>query len=125
MKEVLFIYAAKSGWIHGALDTAHKLLSPSTYKCDLCRLTHGAFGERSEWRRFVEELDVPVRFLHEDDEEVADPEFARVIESAGGLPMVIVVQDDGRREPLIRSESLQSINDVAGLIEQIGRSTTS
>ena len=30
-------------------DAAHKLLRPSTYKCSLCQLTHGHFGEKKNF----------------------------------------------------------------------------
>ncbi|NJM95354.1 MAG: GTPase, partial [Acaryochloridaceae cyanobacterium CSU_5_19] len=43
MDRLIFVYNANSGGINTALDIAHKLLSPSTYRCNLCRLTHDTF----------------------------------------------------------------------------------
>ena len=63
---LLFVYNADGGLVDVVLDAAHKILSPATYQCDLCRLTHGWFRERAEWRAFIESLDVEVEFLHRD-----------------------------------------------------------
>lgn len=67
MDSLLFVYNADSGFFSGLFDTAHKWFSPSTYACNLCRLTHGAFGMRQAWRRFVDELGRLVTFLHRDE----------------------------------------------------------
>ncbi len=44
MNSLLFVYNADSGLVAGLFDSAHKLLSPSTYQCQLCTLTHGVTG---------------------------------------------------------------------------------
>ena len=43
--EIQFIYNAKSGLANSIFDLAHKLISPDTYECNLCKITHGAFTE--------------------------------------------------------------------------------
>ncbi|WP_241234677.1 hypothetical protein [Nonlabens ponticola] len=54
--KLIFVYNANSGRINSWLDSAHKIISPSTYQCKLCELTHGAFTEHDEWSRFRESL---------------------------------------------------------------------
>jgi hypothetical protein len=54
--KLLFVYNADSGLAAALFDSAHKLLSPQTYACNLCALTHGlARGRPSHrtirWRR--------------------------------------------------------------------------
>ena len=56
---LLFVYNADSGPLNALLDFGHKIVSPGTYPCSLCRLTYGTFGMRREWREFTQGLGVP------------------------------------------------------------------
>jgi hypothetical protein len=66
-RALVFVYNADSGVFNALADVAHKIFSPDTYACNLCALTHTAFGMRGEWRRFLEGLGVPLEFLHADE----------------------------------------------------------
>lgn len=76
---LLFVYNAKSGLLHGALDFVHKIVSPSTYACSLCGLTYGNLGMKKDWAVFVASLPLPVAFAYPDtwaefvDEPLAEP----------------------------------------------------
>ena len=63
---LIFVYNADSGLFNTLADIGHKVLSPDTYPCDLCALTHGHFREKGRWKRFVETLEIPCEFLHRD-----------------------------------------------------------
>ena len=52
--KLIFVYNANSGKLNAWLDSAHKIVSPSTYDCQLCDLTYGVFKENVEWVRFRE-----------------------------------------------------------------------
>ncbi len=65
-EKLLFVYNADSGLLNFVLDAAHKILSPSTYPCNLCALTYTPTG-LLRWRRFVKTLPWPVEFLHKDE----------------------------------------------------------
>jgi len=65
--KLVFVYNADSGVFNTLSDIAHKLLSPGTYQCDLCTLTHGYFSARGEWLAFLQALDVEIEFLHRDE----------------------------------------------------------
>ncbi len=65
--KLLFVYNADSGLFNTLTDIAHKLLSPQTYQCQLCAITHSAFTERTEWRNFIDGLGVACEFLHRDE----------------------------------------------------------
>ena len=41
-RSLILVYNADSGFFNALADSAHKLLSPSTYDCRLCALTYGA-----------------------------------------------------------------------------------
>jgi len=45
-KTIVFIYNAHSDIWNKYIDFAHKIISPSTYACDLCSLTHGNYSEK-------------------------------------------------------------------------------
>jgi hypothetical protein len=64
---LVFVYNADSGVFNTLADVAHKIFSPQTYACNLCALTHSAFGMRDEWKRFLDGLGRPLEFLHADE----------------------------------------------------------
>lgn len=65
--KLVFVYNADSGLFNTLTDIAHKLMSPSTYECNLCNLTHGYFKAREEWTTFLGDLDADIVFLHRDE----------------------------------------------------------
>lgn len=68
MRETLvFVYNADSGVFNTAADIAHKVLSPATYACNLCALTHGILTARKDWLDFLRTLDADCEFLHRDE----------------------------------------------------------
>lgn len=94
---LVFVYNADSGIINAAIDTAHKLLSPNTYSCPLCRFSHGYFSERPQWREFVEWLPADCEFLHRDE---AEAKYGIAVElpavlkwSSGSLSICLAAAD--------------------------------
>jgi hypothetical protein len=73
VKELIFIYNANSDLFSKASDFAHKLLSPHTYNCSLCAITHGNFSVHQEWADFVASFNIPVQFLYKNDFESLYP----------------------------------------------------
>lgn len=65
--KILFIYNANSDRLNRWIDAAHKIVSPTTYQCDLCSLTHGNFGEKEEWKQFLQSTKIDIEFYHIDD----------------------------------------------------------
>ncbi|ADI73652.1 conserved hypothetical protein [Methanohalobium evestigatum Z-7303] len=66
-QKIIFVYNAESGMLNTLSDYFHKMTSPSTYPCNLCAITFGSFGMKNEWKEFINNLDVPVEFLHKDE----------------------------------------------------------
>lgn len=66
-EKLIFIYNANSGIRNKVIDSAHKILRPSTYPCKLCDLTYGAFKENRSWREFRKESTFEMEFLHKDE----------------------------------------------------------
>jgi hypothetical protein len=66
-KQLIFVYNANENLFSQVTDYVHKILSPKTYACNLCSLTHSNFGIRKEWKAFIETLDAELVFLHKDE----------------------------------------------------------
>lgn len=67
MHKLIFVYNATSGKINGLFDIAHKLISPKTYQCKLCMITHNTFSENEQWKLFRKTTKLPLVFLHSDE----------------------------------------------------------
>ncbi|MCK4705139.1 MAG: hypothetical protein KAT90_06645 [Gammaproteobacteria bacterium] len=65
--KLIFVYNANSGLFNTVSDIAHKVLSPKTYSCNLCALTHGHFKIKQDWVEFLEQIDTELEFLHRDE----------------------------------------------------------
>lgn len=113
--KLIFVYNAVSGAVQALLDTAHKIVSPDTYPCELCDLTHGVFKEREEWLRFRESLDIPTLFLHKD-------EFLKQYRSKW-LPKydfpIVLIELDGNLEIAISKRELQNLKTPQDLIDAV------
>lgn len=67
MRSFLFVYNAKSDFWSKKIDFAHKIISPNTYACSLCALTHGNFGETNTWKLFKKEAKFNMEFFYKND----------------------------------------------------------
>lgn len=102
MKELIFVYNADSGIWNGTLDVMHKVFSPSTYSCHLCKITYGALSVKSKWAKFIKELPVKASFYHRD-------EFAIKYGVKEDLPAVFV-KNGGQLMLLITANEMRQLN---------------
>jgi len=107
---LVFVYNAESGVFNTLADVAHKIFSPDTYACNLCALTHTAFGMRGEWKQFLEGLGVPLEFLH------ADELKARY--RVEGVPLPAVFEREGKSLRVVAGAD--AIN-ACGTLEELKR----
>lgn len=110
--KLLFVYNAQNDLFSKSLDYAHKLLRPSTYRCELCSLTHHAFGERKLWQDFQKNGNVEMEFLY-----IADFE-KRFGKALGHYPMIFE-KVDGSWEKWMTKDDLKRISRIEDLIEEI------
>jgi hypothetical protein len=111
---LIFIYNADSGKLNGLFDFGHKILSPETYKCNLCSLTHGMFTEREEWKKFRESSSHKIIFLHKDElEEQFTERFS----------YPIILKNDSGLNIFISTEELNNISAPEKLIKLIEQKT--
>ena len=110
--KLIFVYNANSGKLNTLFDIAHKLLSPGTYQCDLCSLTHGALSEKQAWKEFRERSGLEMEFLHKD-------EFEKLHKNSFDYP-VILKQSDSIDLFLNADEisRVYSVDELIALIEQ-------
>lgn len=114
-KALIFVYNANSGFKNALLESAHKVLSPKTYNCKLCKLTFGVISENRKWKAFREQSDIEMIFLHKDEYQ---NKFKSKFENLQELP-VILYQDNYDLSTLIGKDELNQIEDIDTLIDSI------
>ncbi|MCJ8346730.1 hypothetical protein MJH12_14400 [bacterium] len=62
-----FVYNVNSGFLNTGIDIAHKIISPSTYNCHLCQLTHSVLKERELFTKFRDDFPNKIVFYHKDE----------------------------------------------------------
>lgn len=94
---LVFVYNANSGLFNTVADAAHKVISPQTYGCNLCALTHSTFGMRKSWQEFLAALDVPLEFLHADELQklysITGLELPAIFRKQGKLLRLLIAAD--------------------------------
>ena len=109
--KLIFVYNANSGMLNTLLHVAHKIISPSTYECNLCALTYGAFTERDLWKKFREESDNELVFYHKD-------EFEQTYNKIFTYPIVLM-EESGKLTEYISTEKINATSDVKDLIDEL------
>jgi hypothetical protein len=108
---LLFVYNADSGKLNALLDSAHKIISPSTYSCQLCQLTYGLVNEKQAWKQFRKHLGEEVLFLHRD-------EFEKQFGQKLDYPFLARVRNRFI-EQLLSAEDMSEIENTDALIERV------
>ena len=113
MKNLIFVYNADSGKFNALTDSLHKLISPDTYECRLCELTHGFFSEKSEWSSFLKKSDFEAEFLHRDEFITKYPDFT-------DHPLPAIFQQNGMSlSSLVSSADFKNISDLTELCAKL------
>ena len=110
-RQLIFVYNANTDPISAIVDYAHKVFKPSTYKCELCALTHHNLGERSVWKEFKNHANAEMEFL-----------YIRGFEAKFNLQYnypVILEKADGGFLQIMGKKELQKISSVDELITQL------
>ncbi|WP_423148906.1 TIGR04282 family arsenosugar biosynthesis glycosyltransferase [Rubrolithibacter danxiaensis] len=108
---LIFVYNADSDLFSSVTDFVHKLISPSTYDCNLCALTYHNFGIKKEWKEFIESTGARFRFLHKD-------EFEEMYEVPADLPAVFYLSKELPKQLISASEinSCKSLDQLKSLV---------
>jgi len=113
---VIFVYNADSGFFNSVLDIRHKIVSPSTYSCNLCKITHGSFGEKEEWKKYSEASKNELTFLHKD-------EFEKKYKVKKYYPAIFTLSTSNSIEEFINKEVLENMKNLGQLIQHLNTSS--
>ena len=106
--ELIFIYNAKSGLVNEFLDFAHKIVSPSTYNCNLCAISYGNFTMKKKWSDYISSLPVRSTFTYKD--KVSEYGYNNI-----ELPSIIF-RNGSRSKVIISSEEINKLKKIDQLI---------
>lgn len=112
MMNLIFVYNANSGFINAMLHAGHKLISPSTYSCNLCTLTHNTFIEDPKWAHFKEASDINMMFYHLNEFEMQFPE------KRFDYP-VVLKEYKGELQVVMSAQEINEIKSVDELISHL------
>ena len=106
---LIFVYNAESGTMNSAIDFAHKMLSPETYECNLCKITYGNFAMKKEWKEFLKQVTTEVKFMYKNQfvkaYGIKDEEF----------PAVFKIKS-GRIKKVLSCNELNSMNKIEEIV---------
>lgn len=115
--KIIFVYNAKSGKVNALFDIAHKLISPATYQCQLCAVTHDTFSENKLWKEFRMQTNLNLEFLHSD-------EFETKYRIKKYSYPIVLLQKSMELHEFISSEEIQKMKKTENLIEEVKRRIT-
>lgn len=110
---IIFVYNESTGLFNAVSGWTHKLISPASYACRLCRCTFGLTGMLVPWKNFVERLPTPAEFLHRDEFWLRYPHLDKVT-----LP-VALVEKSGHIDVLLSEADIGACGGVAALIGRL------
>ncbi|MEM9647702.1 MAG: GTPase [Bacteroidota bacterium] len=117
--KLIFVYNANSGARNAILDSMHKVFSPSTYECSLCDITFGVVSEDRTWKKFRQESEVQMDFLHKDE---FQKEYASKFGHKYTFPIALLEGAKGL-EVLISSDELNRLQGPEELIQLVRERT--
>ncbi|MBI4159987.1 GTPase [Candidatus Wolfebacteria bacterium] len=109
--KLIFVYNADGTFASLIKDIAHKLVSPSTYPCNLCRITYPGMTMQEDWQKFVQSLPHEVIFLHRDEFRAQCPDWKDT-----PLPAVFS-HDEAEIKILIDNMEINKAKSAADLIK--------
>src|SRR5687767_5445015 len=112
-RKIIFVYNAKNNLFNMLSDYVHKAVDPSTYQCNLCKLTHSNFGMKGEWKAFIQMLKGEKSFFYKDDFLKRYPEYA------GFTAPAVFIEEGGKLHELFPASDLNSYQSLQELQEAL------
>ena len=112
-KKIIFIYNASDNFSSVMFDFIHKIISPNTYQCSLCKITYGNFKKYDEWERYIESIPYQVEFLYKNN--YKDYHKDLKVEE---FPIALIQNEDSYQTILLKKD-FDSCNDLKELIQII------
>ena len=111
---LVFVWNADAGMLNALRDSLHKWISPETYSCKLCALTHGFSSARREWKDFLRDFERPAYFYYRDTLQDTGIEF----DFTGTYPIVLELHK-GQWLVLLTAQDFKDISSLKELIETL------
>ena len=113
-KSLLIVYNADSGLFNTIAASVHKIVSPQTYECALCKHTFGTTGMLAMWKSYLDMQPFPVSYSHRDEFRETHPEWAEL-----KLPAILLEEGNGEMTVLIEAEKIRSATSLSELISMM------
>ena len=118
--KLILVYNADDGLFNAITDTIHKVMSPSTYGCSLCRFTYGMTGMLKNWRNYLAGVKADKTFLHRS-------EFQKKYPNCDETLPAIFTENSDDLQVLVSAEEINACKNLEELIsivdESIGAET--
>ena len=113
-QHLIFVFNCDRGNLSAIKDYSQKLSDDKVPECNLLALISSPVGIKKGWKRYIQELRVPVRFLHHDEYE---EEFGALLTP---LPAVFMHQQKTRILFISADElcSVTSVDELMALVNQ-------
>jgi len=111
---LIFVFNFERGNLSAIKDYSQKLTADRVPVCNLFDLISSPVGIKKNWKRFIQELGVPARFLHHDEYE---EEFGALLTP---LPAVFMHEQKTRILFISADElcSVTSLDELMALVNQ-------
>ncbi len=113
-KSLLIVYNADRGLFNTIAASVHKIVSPQTYECALCKHTFGTTGMLAMWKSYLDMQPFPVLYSHRDEFRETHPEWSDL-----KLPAILLQDGDGGKTVLIEAEKIRAANSLSELISMM------
>lgn len=113
-QKIVFVYNAKSGFIHSMSDLFRNTAKPSNNPCKLCSLTYNGAFMKKMWKEYVANLGIETLFLHKD-------EFMKIYPSSKTTFPVVLLERNNTLTTLIAAKDFEAVSDLAGLIKLLNK----
>lgn len=110
LQKIVFVYNAKSGFMHSMSDLFRNTTKPSNNPCKLCSLTYSGAFMKKMWKEYVASLGIETAFLHKDEFQDRYPDYKT------SYPVVLLVNNDTFTK-LVSDNDFKTMNDLTDLIK--------
>lgn len=113
-QKIIFVYNAKSGFMHSMSDLFRKTAKPGSNPCKLCSLTYSGAFMKKMWKEYVAGLGIETSFLHKDEFEASYPDYEMAYPA-------VLLDDNGKLTNLVSDKDFETMNDLTDLISLMNK----
>ncbi len=113
-RSLVFVYNADSGILPRMKDMSSRGAAPGKDACNLYAVTFSPIGMKKEWKRFIQDLGTPVRFLSRN-------EFSSEFRTTTATFPAVFLQNGNDLIPFISTDEINrcaQLEDLISLVQQ-------